>query len=345
MNRCSRSGVAALAALVLLAGCAREDAPGVDALVLQTDLAFGIAEQDEPAAPPPNVLAPLQPIESGDAEPFVPPSLAEPPPECRTAGLTDFPREPAARNVPDGRRPAAGTARWVRTGEVRDARFANVPISVDGFEEREVRNVVERAPDTDPSTGEVSPSFEFETVQQDLTSGATVTRTWRVRTGAATVSSTDLLVQPTLPDGSSSPTARVGEPDRGVSLVQQVTTSPDGTESVFAPASPLLVLPLPVRPGETFSSTAVDPSTFQSMSFTNVTVGVPERVDACGDVAEGWPVSGTFQFVGPSGDSLSFAYRAVLLPHLGGIIAAESIEQGVEGGPGMSVSWRLGELP
>ena len=344
MNRRWRSGI--LAAMVLAAGCAHQDAPGVDALLVQTDLAFGIAKAGEAATPPPNVLAPLQPIDSGAGEAFTPPTLppSAPAPTCRTAGLTDFPAEPAARNVPDDRRPAEGDYRWVRTGVVRDAKFANVPISVDGFEQRTVRNIVERPADVDPTTEEEKPSFEFDTEQTDLTTRATVVRTWRVRTGATTASPSDVIVQPTLPGGSA-PTTRAGEPDRGVSLVRQVTTTADGSESVFAPSSPLLVLPLPVRPGETFSSTAVDPTTFQTMSFTNVTVGVPERVDACGDVVEGWPVEGTFQFVGPNGESVTFTYHAVLLPQNGGVLAAEQIDQGVENGPGMNVTWRLGQLP
>lgn len=345
MNRRWCRPCAALAALVLVSGCANRDAPGVDALVVQTDLAFGVATTKEAATPPPNVLSPLQPIAT-DEETFTPPTLpsSAPAPTCRTAGLTDFPAEPAARNVPNDRRPVVGDYRWVRKGEVRDAKFANVPINVDGFEQRSVKNVRERAADVDPTTGDQHPSFEFDTVQSDLTTGATIVRTWRVRTGATTVSSSDLIVQPTLPEGSS-PTAGAGEPDRGLSLVKQVTTANDGTEVTFQPSSPLLLLPLPVRPGETFSSTAVDPSTFQSMSFTNVTVGVPERVDACGDVVEGWPVDGQFQFVGPSGDSTTFTYHAVVVPQNGGVLASERITQGVEGGPGMKVTWRLGELP
>jgi hypothetical protein len=246
--------------------------------------------------------------------------------------------------VPGGRRPAEADYRWVRAGVVRDPRFGGVPINVDGFEQRTVKDLRERRADVDAVTGEEMPSFEFDTIQTDLTTGATVVRTWRVRTGAASASPADLIVQPTLPDGSS-PAARAGEPDRGLSLVRQVTTAPDGTEHTFAPSSPLLVLPLPVRPGETFSSTAVDPATFQSMSFTNVTVGTPERVDACGDVVEGWPVEGQLEFVGPSGEAVTFTYHAVVVPQAGGVIASEKIDQGTETGPGMNVTWRLGELP
>src|SRR4029079_8690221 len=81
---------AVLAALILAAGCAHQDAPGVDALVVQTDLAFGIAQAGEKPTPPPNVLAPLQPIGDGE-EAFTPPSLPPnvPVPACRAAGLTD----------------------------------------------------------------------------------------------------------------------------------------------------------------------------------------------------------------------------------------------------------------
>ncbi|MEN3274154.1 MAG: hypothetical protein V7636_2915, partial [Actinomycetota bacterium] len=52
-----------------------------------------------------------------------------------------------------------------------------------------------------------------------------------------------------------------------------------------------------------------------------------------------------FQFVGPSGDTTTFTYHAVLLPQSGGIVASEKIVQGVAGGSGMDVTWRLGELP
>ena len=333
-----------LLAIALVAGCAREKHPGVDALVVQTDLAFGVTPSTEAATPPPNVLAPLQPVADVPFDDvFAPPTLppSAPRPICRTAGLTDFPEEPAARSVANDRRPSVGAYRWKREGEVRDVRFANIPIRVDGFEQRLVRNIVERSPDTDPTTGVQSPVFEFDTVQDDLTTRARVVRTWRIRKGALSVGSD---ASPIPVPGVTSSTTRAGEPDRGLALVRQVTTDAAGVEHVFAPATPLLVLPFPVRPGEVFSSSAVDPSTFQVMAFSNATVGVAERVDACGTVVEGWPVAGTFQFVGPTGDAVTFNYRAVVVPQLGGVIAAEQIDQGVEGGPGMNVKWRIGQV-
>ena len=82
----------------------------------------------------------------------------------------------------------------MRAGNVRDAKFGNIPIKVDGYEQRLIRNVVEGSPDTDVTTGEAHPTFEYDTVQTDLTTGSTVVRTWRVRTGAPSESPADVIV-------------------------------------------------------------------------------------------------------------------------------------------------------
>jgi hypothetical protein len=123
-----------------------------------------------------------------------------------------------------------------------------------------------------------------------------------------------------------------------------VTTPKTGDPSTFAPATPLLVFPLPARVGEGFSSSAVDPATFESMSFSNATVENVQRVDACGDLVEGWGVKGSFQYVAPSGDASTFTYGLVVVPQLGAILAKETIELPDENTPGVRGTWTIGQL-
>ena len=58
-------------------------------------------------------------------------------------------------------------------------------------------------------------------------------------------------------------------------------------------------MPLPATPGQTFTAVAVDPTNFAELEY-DAKVGAITRVNACGQLIEGYAVSGTESFT--SGD-------------------------------------------
>lgn len=343
-----RSRLAGLLLVALVApGCVQPDEPGVQVRALSADLVFGVPEEAPREAAPPNTIVLTQPTQSvappgppPQAPPPPPPAFSPPPPTftgpplaenvtCPPAPVTEFPDEAAARNVAPDRRPAVGDYRWVREGTRVLPTAPDVEIPVEGFEQRQLRNV------TEVSDNE----FTFETVQTDLVTSDTVITTWNVRTEGTSVSRDDVPVQ--VVPSPEPPQQSAGEPDRGIAIAKIVRVDGDGNESTFAPVTPLLILPLPVRVNEEFTSTAVDPTTFQSMQY-EAKVSQATRVDACGELVEGWLVTGTQTISGAS--NARRQYDVILAPQLGGIPIAEHVAQsaGIDGS--VDVDFRIGQL-
>lgn len=354
-HRGSRIVLVAVVAL-LGAACAHRAAPGVTAQVLQADVVFGAktAPVEPTASAPPNALPPQSatanettapPLASLAPLPLTIPPLtipvSAPASSCPMAGPTAFPKTAATYSVPLGSLPAVGTYRWKRQGTVT-ATSGRPPTNVDGFETRRIDNVIQLAPVSDPSTGEKYPSFRYDTTQPDLLTGSTVTRTWQVEGGGLVIGPNDA---PILPEGiATSQIPTVTPPEQGLALASQVTTAADGTTSTFSPVTPLLLFPFPVSVGQTFTSTAIDPDTFASMTYADATVLAQQRVDACGAVVEGWGVTGLLEYTSPSGAVSSFTLTMVVVPQMGSILAAESINQKAGGGTGEAVDWTIGQV-
>jgi hypothetical protein len=115
----------------------------------------------------------------------------------------------------------------------------------------------------------------------------------------------------------------------------------------------LLVLPLPVVGGETFQSTAVDPRTGQTITRDSTVVG-RERIDACGDLVDGWLVRSkersTFgQSVVSAPDALAVEadVASIYATQYGGVPIFESYgmnaDQGCDICP-FELKYRLGQL-
>ena len=88
-----------------------------------------------------------------------------------------------------------------------------------------------------------------------------------------------------------------GDPERGISLMklQRVDAAGNSSELTFSPA--VLYLPLEIVPGEEFNSVGIDPRT-GSVLQNQAKVMKRERVDACGEVVDGWVVESTQTFSG-----------------------------------------------
>jgi hypothetical protein len=277
--------------------------------------AQAIADVLLPEAPPPTFTGPGK---------YVGPPLV-PRPVCRAAtpGSTAV---PAALTVPDGVRPEAGGFRWNKSGTFALAAQQNAKFPVGGFEQRKIRNVTERG------TG----AFTFETLQPDLTAKYIEVIQWQVKPNAVAERQSALSV-----------TASAGDPERGLAIKAIDWITPDGKplagSTPFHPLTALLILPLPVVPGEQFTSVAIDPTNVQSVSY-QATVGARDRVDACGEFVEGWQVSGTMTWTGGT----PYTYDLWAAPQFGALPILERLQgtttSAATGAVTADVTWKIGQL-
>ena len=130
--------------------------------------------------------------------------------------------------------------------------------------------------------------------------------------------------QPPLPKAPLPETLSVGDPERGISLVklQRVDAAGNSSELNFSPG--VLYLPLEVVPGEEWNAVGIDPRT-GSVLQNQAKVVKRDRVDACGDVVDGWAVESTQTFSGTGQTAPPRTYRYIVAPQLGGIIISEEI--------------------
>jgi hypothetical protein len=353
-----RLAIAGLAAL-LLGGCVKQGPPGVGVQKLAADIVFGV----KPATntPPPN----LEPGQAGpgDATTYVPDAsssaaassnfgggdfssgparpgprlprvtpLNPPKSTCPPAALTAFPAKEAGQTV-EGL-PAEGQYRWKRAGTQTVANLPGIKLPVSGFEQRLVRNVV-KVSETE---------YTFETVQPELGTNITTISTFKVKIGAVSknvsppVQPPDLThptapvplpVQvpgtlPALPKPPVPGNVSVGDPERGISLMklQRVDAAGNSSELSFSPA--VLYLPLDIVPGEEFNSVGIDPRS-GSVLQNQAKVLTRERVDACGEVVDGWAIQSTQTFSGTGQTAPPRTYRYIIAPQLGGIIISEEL--------------------
>ncbi len=346
-------------AAIFLAGCVERDKPGVAIQKLAADIVFGVKPADE--TPPPN-LSPGQ-AGPGDATTYVPDGssgsaqgsafgggnfsgpassprprlprvtpLAPPKLTCPPAALTAFPAKEAGQTV-EGL-PTQGQYRWKRSGTQTVANLPNVKLPVSGFEQRLVRNLVQVS----------ETEYTFETVQPELSGNVTTISTFKVKLGAVSktvappVEPPDLTRptspvplpitppgnQPTLPKPPLPGSVSVGDPERGISLVklQRVDAAGNSSELAFSPG--VLYLPLDIVPGEEFNAVGIDPRTGSVLQH-QARVIKRDRVDACGEVVDGWVVESTQTFTGPGQTAPPRTYRYLIAPQLGGIIISEEI--------------------
>ena len=232
-------------------------------------------------------------------------------------------------------RPAEGLYRWKRKGTQMVANLPGVKLPIDGFEQRLVRNVV-KVSDTE---------YTFETIQPELAGGITTISTFKVKTDAVSRSATPpvappdpnhptLPVTPPVPPPTRPPgtpelptppgAVTVGDPERGISLLklQRVDAQGNSSELTFSPA--VLYLPLQVQPGEQFTAVGIDARTGSVLQH-QARVLRRERVDACGEIVDGWAVESTQTFSGSTETSPPRTYRYIIAPQLGGIIVSEEI--------------------
>jgi hypothetical protein len=235
---------------------------------------------------------------------------------CPTAASNAFPHEAAPLDVPTDRRPAIGSYRWKKGGSET---ISGHKITVSGFEQRFIRNIQELGKSTNTqqvpgSAAQPGVVFSYETVQPD-TSGNIVVTTYQVNTYATQQTQ---YVPPTNAQSVSG-----GDPERGLTIKRiEVVDKKGNTVSSFEPITGLLLLPLPVQQGLQFQSVAIDSKTGEEATF-NATVLPRQRVDACGELLEGWEVKGDQTFSGAT----TRTEDLIVAPQLGGIVISDAIAQ------------------
>lgn len=355
-------GLVALVAITAGA-CVQPDPPSVGIKALAADIVFGADPIEEAEVQPTTFEPPEVTTESGAADVVdaLPPQVFEPPapksfprppfevpkppkPVCAEARVDEFPDVTAPLNIPVGTVPKEGIYRWKKSGSQTTPDGATVPI--EGFEERAIRNVVVATPDpvttaTTPSLPGAAPAvtnpdrrkFTFEMVQP-FRDGLAVTR-YAVDTAARSAEQNspagDLRVS-------------TGEPERGVVIDSVTYTDLSGTAlpgGRFAPVTGLLLTPLPIRTGEMFQSVAVDPTTQQTWRYDAQLVE-RDRVDACGEILEGWRTDGTLTVTGVDGGERSFS--TIVSPQFGGLPIMEKSKGQDDDGNQFEVTYTIGQL-
>lgn len=242
--------------------------------------------------------------------------------DCEPAPLTAAPEVPTDVNI-TGDVPT-GTYRFKREGSVTQS--GTKRDLARSFERRLVRNVAKTSPTL----------YTFESVQPILGSSDVLVSRFRVNTNP-------VVANPTAGVGFVGG-PRVGEPERGIALVAQEQRSSTGVlRSSFLPTNGLLMLPLPVTSGERYETVAVDPKTGQTI-VQNATVTRRSRIDACGELIDGWLVEATRTVTEGEGRPPSeFRFSYIVATQYGGIIINERTQLG-DARNGADLNFTQGQL-
>lgn len=329
-----RPGLALIGLLALVStACVSQGDPKVAVTKVEADLVFGVKEPEPPAKPantdveeplPSEALEPIELDDFGSFDPIINvPPPAQPLGECPPAPPTAVAE--AAADVNITAKPTQGLYRWQRDGTQKPAGSGpEVPgTKIDTFERRIIRNYKQESPTV----------HTYETVQPDISGKNVVITTFRVRTDALNRDST----------GAGLPVAgpRLGEPDRGVAITRIERLDGQGnTTSEFNPSTPVLILPLPVSTNEEYQSVGVDPTSGQTLVH-RAKVRARERVDACGEVVDGWAVEAEQTSSDPEAPVVT--YRYLVAPQYGGVIISEKLNYSA-GGLDNEFLFRLGQL-
>lgn len=304
----SRAPEVVLAACVLavgLSGCGLGAGPGLGIEQLQSNVAFG-----SPTAPgktasmpglPGQTIASGAPAQSPTASnPFpafqftAPPSFNfSPPPLIATAQCPAAPPSAEAARavtptVPS--KPATGWYKWQlltyrRVGTGSSA-LAAVHYTTYHLENVSATSTVPNPQDSSQPTT----VWTFQMVEPDG-SGNVWTYTFQVKQNSpgARVAA-----------GNFGKSQSVTEPDAGLAISSEIERNAKGAVVFsFSPQPAVLLLPLAVTGGQSFQGSGTDPSNGESLIVQGQVQGT-KRVDACGQLVDGWNVSGTETSTNPA---------------------------------------------
>ncbi|HVE94243.1 MAG TPA: hypothetical protein VNB24_04935 [Acidimicrobiales bacterium] len=293
--------LAGVALVALVSGaCVKSDPPGVSISEVKTSAKFGFEEKDKKLA---DFDVPQEDTAFAGATelPTLPelPPLSRPTPrapavrgnpDCPEAQVDAFPKDFATVQVKG--QPTEGTYKWKRDLVVKVNRVSNPknPFLVQQGvpETRFIRRV------TKSST--VPHEFRFEMVAPDATTSNVVITSFLVNNNPALVANERVDARTIGVVDVPGYDLRVPPPNDmpGVYITKiENKDAKNATVFSFSPVRPMLILPLEegiIRTGQTFSSYGVDPTTGDVLANEG-NVGRTSRVDACGEVVEGYSVT------------------------------------------------------
>lgn len=178
-----------------------------------------------------------------------------------------------------------------------------------------VKNVSKVSTTPNPQGGQTE-TFTFDVVTPGQ-QGGTVTTTYEVKENAVQVSESA---------GNFGQAQYTGAPDRGVSLAAVVDRNSAGTVTAsFRPSPAVLLLPLDVHVPQSFQSGGVDPTTGASFSNNATVSGSVKRVNACGQLVDGWDVAGTQTFSGTGGERTTGSVEYAVATQYGGLVTYSAV--------------------
>ncbi|HVV37093.1 MAG TPA: hypothetical protein VHC63_10860 [Acidimicrobiales bacterium] len=263
--------------------CVHQDAPGVGLVKFDSSAVFGIAPQDKPDVP--DFSLPLGTDFNLPALPTVRPDLNkidEGP--CPAAKLTAFPKTSATVRVQG--QPTEGLYKWKR--DLVEAKGANkvtsLPFVLEG---RAIRRI----------TKDSDHQFSFEMVAPDsFVPGDTIITGFRVNTNPKLEVDRSVAARTIGVVNVPGADVRVADPTDapGIFITSIDVQNDKGTRvSSFHPVQPMLIAPLEggiLRSGQEFRSIGIDELSGAAILNDGV-VGRTSRIDACGEIVEGYAVS------------------------------------------------------
>ena len=294
--------LSAVVLCIAAAACLRAPDPGVSIQDVQSNVAFGAAPANAAPQATQTVGDAIDPADFA----FESTKLRRLPPTtrriaaCPEAPLSASAAEDAGIHVRGT--PKEGIYRWKREGTQELRAPYQVKFAVSGTENRLVQNVKKINAD----------DFTYELAQSEIFTADVVVTTFKVRpnTRSERVGFTD---------------RRVGDPDRGLSIakIERFDGNTGQLRQTFNPEPDVLILPLPVLAGERFQAVGVAP---QSGSLqVEGRVVERRRVDACGELVDGWFVDATRNFATSEGGGTPHEWDFVIGTQLGAMLIQEKI--------------------
>jgi hypothetical protein len=296
----------------------------------QTDVVFGnTAATSAPTAPSTGGFVPLGPGVGFSTPPPLPglnfhhrPRFTFPDTDREPVRSSFCPGPPAFATAPKAAttsvqdQPKPGFRLWqlLRSQEVSPKVF----LKTAKYTNYEIRNVSAITSTPNPQ-GPPTTTFTYDQVAP-IGEGNTLTTTYQVKQNApgANVGQVQNIGTP----------RRVSEPDAGVAIKAEVVRDASGkiTDS-FKPLTAVLILPLPIVGGASFTGTGTDPSTGGSLQVQGTVKGV-DRVIACDSFVQGYRVDATVTSNGSksqAGPSVDQTY--VIETQAGGLVVGNTQTQ------------------